>query len=204
MQKGEERKLDILLHAYRIASVSGLRGLTIGSLAKAVGMSKSGLFAHFKSKEKLQLATLSWISSRFIQDVLKPVIKVERGEPRLRALFKTWITWLHDLSLPGGCVIIGAVSEFDDEPGAVQDLLRTTQSQLMDSICRMVRGAIEEGHFRSSLEPEQFAYQLYSMMLGYHHFSRLLKDKNALTRLENSFENLLLQCSPHYGENHAY
>ena len=191
MDKGESTRLGILERALEFAGVQGLTGLTIGALAKSVGMSKSGLFAHFQSKEKLQLEVLEWASERFIEKVIAPALKTPRGEPRLRELLKNWLSWHNQQTLPGGCVFISAASEFDDKPGAVKDMLQEKQQDLINSIARMTKGAIEEGHFRADADPHQFAYQAFSLILGYHFFNRLMDDPKALGKLEEGFERLI-------------
>lgn len=188
MSKGQQTKDEILRQAFRLASLKGLDGLSIGSLAKEVGMSKSGLFAHFNSKENLQIDVLQWLSEKFVADVIAPAVKAPRGEPRLRTLFKNWLAWHDNLKVPGGCVFISAASEFDDQPGLVKEHLQASQSGLIDSIARMARGAIEEGHFRADLDADQFAFELYSLILGYHHYKRLLGDADAHSKLETAFE----------------
>ena len=191
MRKGAKTKHEILAAAFRLASVQGIGALTIGALAKEVGMSKSGLFAHFRSKEKLQLELLGWVSERFVDKVLAPSIREPRGLPRIRAFFSTWLSWHNQVAGPGGCIFISAASEFDDQPGAIRDFLLDQQAQLFSSIERMVTAAIEEGHFRADTEAKQFLYQYYSLFLGYHHFNRLIEDPTATARLERGFEGLL-------------
>ncbi len=195
MNKGAITKKSILNQAHELASIYGLNSLTIGSLAKSVGMSKSGLFAHFKSKENLQVETLSLVSNSFSENVLIPVLKVKRGKPRLIAFFSAWKAWLQNLPKTGGCVLIAASSEFDDIPGPVNDFLKNAQIQLIDSISRIVDSGIEEGDFVSKTDSKDFAFQMFSLMLGYHYYYRLLEDKNAISYLETGFNKLLASYS---------
>ena len=126
--------------------------MTIGSLADVMHMSKSGLFAHFGSKESLQLATVRHTSDQFVNLVIRPALAAPRGEPRMRALFENWLEW--DTSvLPGGCLFVAAAVEFDDEPGAVRDELVRNQVDLGETIARVFRGGITEGHFRHDADP---------------------------------------------------
>ena len=201
MSKGEDTKSEILEEAYRLASIHGLSGLTIGELAKKVGMSKSGLFAHFNSKENLQLDVLSWTIEMFVANVLRPAIEAPRGVPRLSKFINSWRKWHKSLATPGGCVFISASTEFDDQPGAVRDLLKRSQNDLYQSLARIVKGAVEEGHFSPGTDPEQFAYELYSYFLAFHHFNRLLNDKNAEEKLEVAVEQLITNHLTNEGKN---
>ncbi len=204
MKKGAKTKNEILAAAFRLASMKGLNGLTIGALATEVGMSKSGLFAHFRSKEKLQLQVLEWVSERFVEKVLTPSLKESRGEPRIRAFFQTWLYWHNRFAGPGGCIFISAASEYDDRPGVIRDFLFEQQAQLFSSIERMVQAAIEESHFHAKTDPKQFTYQYYSLFLGYHHFNRLIEDPAATTRLEQAFEDLLRSYTNERGTEHEH
>lgn len=182
----------ILETATRIASTDGIEGLTIGELAKAVGMSKSGLFAHFKGKDQLQLMVLRMAVEKFVEIVMKPAFKAPRGEPRLHALLKRWISHLENESeLPGGSVLITASVELDDRPGPLRDYVQKVQNDLIKNIEKAARIAVESGHFREDLDTEQFAWTMYSYVLGYHHFRRMLEDPKAEPHLMRAFEDLL-------------
>src|SRR4026209_785464 len=123
MTKGAQTRENILDHAVRLASETGLEGLTIGTLADELKLSKSGLFAHFRSKEALQVQVLEHVAARFVDFVVKPALAEPRGAPRLRALFERLIEWPKRKEFPGGCPIIAAASELDDRPGPARDLL---------------------------------------------------------------------------------
>jgi AcrR family transcriptional regulator len=193
--KGQLTRTAVLDQAARTASEVGLRGVTIGTLAELTHMSKSGLFAHFGSKESLQLATLRYARERFVDIVIRPALAAPRGEPRVRALFERWLDW--DTSeLPGGCVFVAAASEFDDEPGAVHDELARGQRDLADTVARVFRSGIDEGHFRADVDPEQFAFALQGILLGYHQFSRLLADPLAAQRARRALDALLDAARP--------
>jgi AcrR family transcriptional regulator len=180
--KGEQTRAAILDEAVRIASTLGLEGLTIGSLAAATGMSKSGLFAHFGSREELQLAVLERGREKFGDAVLKPGLARPRGVPRLRAMFAHWLDWTESAELPGGCVMLGAAVEFDDQPGPVRDRVAALQREWMDSLARTVRGAIEERHLRRDTDVEQFVFECFGIALVAHHHRRLFGDKRARAR----------------------
>ncbi|HXI20661.1 MAG TPA: hypothetical protein VNH46_06230, partial [Gemmatimonadales bacterium] len=121
MSKGLETRDTILHHATQLASKVGLCGLTIGTLAEDLALSKSGLFAHIGSKEQLQILVLERAAHDFIEAVVRPALREPRGEPRIRALFERWLAWDRDGLLPGGCVFVAAASELDDRPGPVRD-----------------------------------------------------------------------------------
>jgi AcrR family transcriptional regulator len=187
--KGADTRDLILRRALDLASIDGLEQLSIGLLAKTVGMSKSGLFAHFKSKEQLQLSVLEAATERFVREVVSPALRKPRGEPRVTALFEQWLGW--ESSFRGGCPYQAAIVEFDDRPGIVRDYLVETQQDWQDTIAQAVRIAIHEGHFRQDLEPETFAFQFMCLALGYYQHKHLFRDGTSEARTRKAFENLL-------------
>lgn len=189
MGKGEATRQVILDRASTLASTVGLEGLTIGSLAEALQLSKSGLFAHFRSKEALQLQVLEHITARFVESVVRPALRAPRGEPRLRALFANLLEW--PKQFPGGCPLIGAGSELDARPGPVRDVLVGQQKDWLEAVSSIVRTAIAEGHFQEQVVPEQFAFELLGIELAYHHALKLLADTSAEARAQGAFEALL-------------
>lgn len=191
MAKGEQTRDVILDHAMRLASEVGLAGLSIGRLATDLEMSKSGLFAHFQSKETLQVQVLARAASLFAEIVVRPALAAPRGEPRLRALFERWLDWTKTAGLPGGCLFVTAAVELDDRPGPVRDRLVALQKEWLDVIARVARTGISEAHFADDLDPDQVAHDLYGVMLGYHHAARLLRDPRAADRARAGFETLL-------------
>jgi len=191
MSKGEDTRAAILGRALAVTSELGLEGLSIGSLAQDLGMSKSGLFAHFGSKEDLQLQVLELAVERFVAAVVQPALAAPRGEPRVRALFDNWLAWAEATFLPGGCVFIAAANELDDRPGPLRDRLVESQQQWLAVLARAARIAQEEGHFRGDLDAEQFAYETYAVALAYHHFRRLLRDPGARDRARRAFDDLM-------------
>lgn len=196
MSKGEETRRAILSDALAQASVLGLEGLTIGSLARSTGLSKSGLYAHFDSKEALQRAVIDAARDRFVSMVVSPALRAPRGEPRIRALFDRWLEW-EDLSeLPGGCPFIAAGTELDDRPGPVRERLVETQRDWIDTLSGAARIAVEQGHFRADLDLAQFAYELWGMVLAYHWYRRLLDRDDARERLTTAFETLIERSRP--------
>ena len=190
MRKGEQTRTLILNEAVAHASRVGLEGLSIGSLATRLNLSKSGLFAHFGSKEDLQLLTLKQAQALFRERVFSPALKEPRGLPRLRALFSNWLAWVeHDL--PGGCLMLAASVEYDDRPGAVRDLLVSGQRELRGAIVKAIRLAIDEGQLRPDTDPWQLAFELFGIVLATHHDRRLLDDTRSSGRAQDAFERLL-------------
>ena len=191
MGKGQQTREGILQVALNQASRLGLEGLSIGQLATAVGMSKSGLFAHFGSKKGLQMAVLERASSTFIAIVIRPAIREPRGEPRVAALFEGWLTWTARASLEGGCLLASSPWEFDDRPGPVRDLLEDTLSKLHHTLARASEIAVEQGHVHTDLDIEQFAFEMHAIMLGYHIQTRLFRRPDAPQRARVAFNRLL-------------
>ena len=194
VSKGDETRDAVLRVALAQSSQLGLRGITIGGLAEALDMSKSGLFAHFGSKEGLQSAVMDYAAEAFTQLVIRPALKEPRGEPRLRTLFDRWLGWggYADYALPGGCIFVSVASEFDDEPeGPVRSKVVQTERDLLDTIETIVRGGITEGQFRDSADPASFAHDLLAIVLGYNFAARLLRDPAAEGRTRDAFERLL-------------
>jgi AcrR family transcriptional regulator len=189
--KGDERRQLILERAAQTASRLGLEGLTIGQLASDLGLSKSGLFAHFQSKEALQVQTLRHAAELFVDRVVRPALKAPRGERRLRALFERWLVWAEADVLKGGCLFVAAATELDDLDGPVRDELVRQQRDWLELIANVARTGIAEGDFRPGLDGEQVAYELYGVMLAYHHARRLLRDPRAPQRARDAFDALV-------------
>jgi AcrR family transcriptional regulator len=191
VSKGETTRQAILDHAMDLARRVGLEGLSIGRLARDLGMSKSGLFAHFQSKEALQIQVLEAASTRFVEGVVRPGLARPRGEPRLRALFEGWLEWTELNSRPGGCLFVAAAVELDDRPGPARDRLVQLQKDWLDVLATTVRTGITEGQFRAEVDAEQFAHDMYGVALAYHHAAWLLRDGKARERARAAFEALL-------------
>jgi AcrR family transcriptional regulator len=192
VRKGEHTRTLILDEALALASKVGLEGLSIGSLADRLDLSKSGLFAHFGSKEDLQLLTLKRAQALFQERVFSPAMDHPRGLPRLRSLLSNWLAWIAENDdLPGGCLVLSASSEYDDRPGPVRDLLVAGQRELRGAIVKAIRLAIEEGHLAPRTDPWQLSFELYGIMLATHHDRRLLDDTRAAARAQDAVERLL-------------
>lgn len=194
MSKGFSTRETILKSAFELTSKFGLESLSIGHLAKTVGMSKSGLFSHFKSKEKLQMMVMDYAAANFVRQVVKPAVKKDRGVPRIRALMDNWKKWSSSY-LPGGCPFLSAIVEFDDRPGKVRDHILELQATMIGTFERAVLVAQEEGQLSSDLATEQIAFEIYSNMIGFHIYNRLLENKNAESMFENTFQSIIERSS---------
>ena len=198
MTRGEETRKRIVERGLSLASSLGLEGITLGVLADELKLSKSGLFAHFDSKEAIQRAVLQEATERFVQQVIAPALSRPRGEPRVRALFENQLAWIRGGNQRGGCIFMSSAVEYDDRPGAIQDQLLQTQRDWLDVIARAAHIAVQEKHFRPGLDPEQFAHEAQAIALGFNYASRLLRDPKALERSQASFEALVARAkSPH-------
>lgn len=191
MSKGEETRSAVLGSALSLATQVGLEGLTIGKLAEHVGMSKSGLFAHFSSKENLQVAILDEAIERFVALVVGPALKKPRGEPRLRALVDNWLAWSKQDFMPGGCIFVQAGVELDDRPGPARDRFVASQKDWLAALAQAARIAIEEKHFRKDADVEQIAHEVYSIAYGYHFLRRVGDPARAEKRARAAFDRII-------------
>lgn len=188
LARGEATKRAILEHAIGLARVVGLKALTIGTLAGVTGLSKSGLFAHFGSKEALQVEVVQAEAQNFLAQIVMPALREPRGEPRIRAMFEGFLLWAQR---EGGCFFTMASAELDDDPVPARHTLAQAQRDWIDTLATAAQIAVAEGHFRADLDPRRFAFHLESLMLGYHHFLRLLNDADTTELSRSAFESLL-------------
>jgi AcrR family transcriptional regulator len=193
MAKGKDTKFTVLEVGLDMASKLGLECVTIGNLANATNLSKSGLFAHFQSKENLQIEILNHAAQSFSEGVIIPALKIKAGIPRIRALVDNWIQWTSELT--GGCIFVSASADFSDRPGKVRDVLLHQQKEWIDCLKRIAQSAVQMGDFRQDIDDDQFAFDLYSLLLGFHLYYNLLDDADirkrqeaALTRILNSYK----------------
>jgi len=191
MTKGEETKAAVLSEALDMASIEGFEGLSIGALAARTGMSKSGLFAHFGSKEQLQLATLQTGVSRFTEVVIDRALQAPRGLGRVQALFENWLEWATKLGPSGGCVLLAASVEWDDKEGPVRDYLVKAQNNWLAVLAGAAKRAVGTKEFREDLDCELFANELNATYLNFHMATRLLRDPKARDRARQAFARLL-------------
>ncbi len=189
MTKGIETKTAILDTALDMTSELGLEGVTIGILAKATKMSKSGLFAHFQSKENLQVEILRHAATVFSTNVIAPAQRVEPGIPRIRAIVKNWTDWTAKLS--GGCIFIAASIQFNDREGSVRSFLLKQQEAWIRTLRKVSRSAIKTKEFREDIDCQQFVFELYSLLLGFHLYHHLLHSEDLATRQTLALDQLL-------------
>lgn len=191
MRKGDATKAAILDRALAEASRVGLGALSLGELARQLGLSKSGLFAHFTGKEDLQQQVLQTARARFIEHVIGPALREPRGEPRVRALFERWLDWHRHRQFPGGCVFLSLITELGERLGPLRDELIQNQRDWLDTLATAARIAAAEGHFHANLDTTVFAYDFYAICLSVHHLERLLPEDEVLERSRDAFSRLL-------------
>lgn len=189
--KGAATRHTILDHAIQEAARVGIRGVTIGSLAAGLGLSKSGLFGHFASKEALEAEIIDHAAEGFTDLVIRPALRVPRGEPRLRALIAGWLDWERTANGGRGCVFVSAAVELDDQPCLARDRLVAQQRDWLEFLAGAAAIGVREGHFRADLDTELLAQEVLGLMLGYHHASRLLEDPRAFEQAQRSLDRLL-------------
>lgn len=199
--KGERTKQSILERAVDVASLEGLEGLTIGRLADELKMSKSGLFAHFGSKEELQLATIEAASQRYIREIFTPALQQPRGLPRLHAICDAWLSYIRRAVFPGGCFFAAASFEFDSRPGPVRDRVSALMSDWIDALEKAIRMARDEGHLRDDVDPAQLAFELNALFFGANFAFYLQHDEQALERARKAVDARLeaLRVTPAVG-----
>ena len=194
LHKGQQTRATILDAALGLASHMGLEGLSIGALAEVTQMSKSGVFAHFGSREELQISVIREYHTRFEEEVFYPAMREPRGLPRLRALFERWIRRV-SVEVDSGCIYISGAVEFDDRPGPVRDALAEMVVTWHRALERAIRIAVEEGHLRPDTEPEQMLFEIHGLILALHHDARFLRTPGALDRARAGFERVLSHYS---------
>ncbi len=190
LRKGEQTRAAILDAALQLASREGLEGLTIGVLAEQMAMSKSGVFAHFGSREDLQIEVVKLYHQQFEQEVFYPSLQEPRGLPRLEGLFARWVARV-SMEIASGCIYISGAVEYDDRPGVMRDqlveMVRTWQAALQ----RAVKQAIEEGHLRADTDPQQMVFEMYGLVLALHHDARFIKRPGSVERAQKGFAHLI-------------
>ncbi len=188
--KGQATRASIVEAALLLSAQKGLEGLSIGVLADLIGMSKSGVFAHFGSREELQISVVREYHARFEQEIFYPAIREPRGLPRLATMFNLWALRVSK-EADSGCIYISGAVEFDDRPGPVRealaDMVRTWHSGLL----RSIQQSKDEGHLRADTDPRQMLFELHGLILVLHHDARFLRIPGALERTRQGFENIL-------------
>ena len=188
--KGQHTRAMILDAALTLATQVGLEGLSIGALADTTGMSKSGVFAHFGSREELQISVIREYHQRFEQEVFFPSLQLPRGLPRLRSLFELWVQRIAQ-EIDAGCLFIGGAAELDDRPGPVRDALAASVRVWMASLHRAVVQAQEQGHVPRAWDAHQVTFELHGLVLALHHEARFLRSSAGLVHARLGFERVL-------------
>ena len=189
--KGARTKHSILERAVDIASLEGLEGLTIGRLAEELEMSKSGLFAHFGSKEELQLATVEAARQRFVDSMFRPALKAARGYPRLLAICRSWLDYIKRGVFPGGCFFAAASFEFDGRPGPIRDAVVAAMDIWLDALEKAIRMAKDEGHLDKRVDVKQLAFEINAIFFGANFSYQMRDDKRAISRAWKAIEDRL-------------
>ena len=191
--KGQQTRAAILEAALGLASHAGLEGLSIGALAEMTGMSKSGVFAHFGSREELQISVIREYHAKFEEEVFFPSIQDERGLPRLQSLFARWVKRV-SVELDSGCIYISGAVEFDDRPGPVRDALADMVRAWHQALERAIRLAIQAGHLLPDTDTSQILFELHGLILALHHDARFLRNPGALERAQAGFMRIATPC----------
>ena len=192
LQKGQQTKQVIIDAALGLAEQIGLEGLSIGALAEVTRMSKSGVFAHFGSREELQISVIREYYQRFSHEVFFPAMNLPRGLPRVRALFANWMKRVA-VEIQSGCVFISGAVEFDDRPGPVRDALASSVQTWLAALHRAVALAKQEGHLVPDADEAQVVFEIHGLILSLHYEARFLKHPGAIERAHTGFENILLR-----------
>jgi AcrR family transcriptional regulator len=199
LMKGQQTRTTILDAALGLASQMGLEGLSIGALAEVTRMSKSGVFAHFGSREELQISVVREYHAKFREDVFLPAMRQARGLPRLRALFDLWVRRV-SLEIDSGCIYISGAVEFDDRPGPVRDALVSMVQAWQDALERAIAIAVAEGHLRVDTEAAQMLFEVHGLILALHHDARFLRKPGAVERARHAFARVLAHYATAQGE----
>ena len=191
-QKGQQTKATIVDAALSLATQVGLEGLSIGAVAELTKMSKSGVFAHFGSREELQISVVREYHVRFEQEVFYPALTVPRGLPRLRAMFANWMK-RSSTEIESGCIYISGASELDDRPGPVRDALVESVSVWRAAVSRAVVLAKNEGHLRADADERQIAFEMQGLILALHYEARFLRVPGSIGLASAGFDSILLR-----------
>ena len=188
--KGQHTKQVILEAALGLSTQVGLEGLSIGVLAEIAHMSKSGVFAHFGSREDLQISVINEYFHRFEQEIFYPSLKVPRGLPRVKALFHNWMKRVA-VEIQSGCIFISGAVEFDDRPGPVRDALASSVQTWLNALNRAVVLAKQCGHLLPDADEQQMAFEIHGLILALHYEARFLQNPGSIARANQGFDNIL-------------
>lgn len=190
LQKGQQTKAAIVDAALGLATQIGLEGLSIGALAEVTQMSKSGVFAHFGSREELQISVIREYHARFEDEVFYPAMRHARGLPRLRAMFANWMKRT-SVEIDSGCIYISGAVEFDDRPGPVRDALASSVLTWHAAMKRAIALAKAQGQLAADVDEEQMLFEIHGLILALHYEARFLKTPGSIARANAGFENIL-------------
>ncbi|MCB0357513.1 MAG: TetR/AcrR family transcriptional regulator [Bdellovibrionales bacterium] len=196
MSNVDERKITILRAALNLVRNMGFEAVSIASLAKEVGMSKSGLFAHFNSKEKMHLMILDHAAQTFSEDVFRKSLRAPRGLPRLKVIVKNWLAW-YKVDGGGTCPFIAAAVEYDAKPGRVKQHIQLHMNRLIHSLNKSIELCVEQGDFSAKINTQAVAFELYSLIIGHLIYLRTLENKAATNIFYQAFDSLMNRCSAH-------
>ncbi len=191
LHKGQQTRAVLLDAGLSLASQLGLEGISIGALAEMVGMSKSGVFAHFGSREDLQIAIVDEYYQRFEKEVFLPALQQPRGLPRVRAMFESWIHRVATEEVQSGCIFISGAVDFDDREGPVHDALQQAIGTWLTALERAIQQAVEEGHLRSDTDAHQMVFEVHGLILSAHYEVRFLRHSDAIDRIHRGFERIV-------------
>ncbi len=194
MLKGQQTKQVIVDAALGLATQIGLEGLSIGVLAEVTHMSKSGVFAHFGSREELQISVIREYFNRFEQEVFVPAMRKPQGLPRLQALFANWMKRVA-VEIQSGCIFISGAVEFDDRSGPVHDALASSVKTWLQAVHRTVVQAKACGHLDQNANEQQVAFEIHGLILALHYEARFLKYPGSIDRAVQGFNNIVARSS---------
>ena len=194
MLKGQQTKQVIVDAALGLATQIGLEGLSIGVLAEVTHMSKSGVFAHFGSREELQISVIREYFNRFEQEVFVPAMREPQGLPRLKALFANWMKRVA-VEIQSGCIFISGAVEFDDRSGPVHDALASSVKTWLQAVHRTVVQAKACGHLDQNANEQQVAFEIHGLILALHYEARFLKYPGSIDRAVQGFNNIVARSS---------
>ena len=197
--QGLRTREAILRRAADLASIEGLQGLSIGGLAEDLGLSKSGLFAHFGSKEELQLATIEAARQVYVQEVIAPALATGSGLARLDGLCQRFLSYVERLVFPGGCFFAAAMAEFDCKPGPIKDTIAELQAAWMDTLGRAAAAAITSDELSPHVDPDQLAFELEAALLSANWYFHLFNDASYMNRAREAIRRQLLSDATERG-----
>jgi len=190
LQKGQQTKAAIVEAALGLATQIGLEGLSIGALAEVTQMSKSGVFAHFGSREELHISVIREYHVRFEDEVFYPAMAAPRGLPRLRAMFANWMKRT-SVEIDSGCLYISGAVEFDDRPGPVRDALCSSVMTWHAAMKRAITLAKHDGQLSADVDEDQMLFEIHGLILALHYEARFLKNPGSIARANQGFDNIL-------------